>query len=239
MTRRRFALVALVAAALAGLLTVGTWASTRASGRSAPTMMAGGSYGTGMMGGSYGMGMMGGSYGTGMIGGGNGMMAGSYGLPGDGRPVKTLAAARQRAQAYADRLGLRAGEVMQFSNGFYAELLTGDGSGATEVLVDRVTGAVGVEYGPAMMWNTSYGMHAGAAATPPTVSAADAGRLAQRWLDDQRRGLTAGEPEAFPGYYTLHTLRGVTIVGMLSVNASTGAVWYHTWHGTFIAMIGE
>jgi len=24
-------------------------------------------------------------------------------------------------------------------------------------------------------------------------------------------------------------------VGMLSVNATTGAVWYHTWHGTFIA----
>jgi hypothetical protein len=22
---------------------------------------------------------------------------------------------------------------------------------------------------------------------------------------------------------------------MLSVNATTGAVWYHTWHGTFIA----
>jgi len=44
--------------------------------------------------------------------------------------------ARQRAQAFADRLGLRAGEVIQFSNGFYAELLTADGDGATEVLVD-------------------------------------------------------------------------------------------------------
>src|SRR6266536_2367864 len=228
MTRKRLALVALVAAALAGLLTVGTWASPRASGRSAQDMMAGGGYGASMMGGSSGTGMM----------AGNGMMAGSYGLAGDGRPVKTLAAARQRAQAYGDRLGLRAGEVMQFSKGFYVELLTGDAAGATEVLVDPVTGAVGVEYGPAMMWNTRYGMHP-AGSVPAAVSAAEATRAAQRWLDGQRPGLTGGEPEAFPGYYPLHTLRGVPIVGMLSVNASTGAVWYHTWHGTFIAMIGE
>jgi hypothetical protein len=29
------------------------------------------------------------------------------------------------------------------------------------------------------------------------------------------------------------------IVGMMSVNALNGAVWYHTWHGTFVAMVGE
>ncbi len=229
MTRRRFALVALVAAALAGLLTVGTWASMRASAQPTQTMMADG-YGPGTMGGQYGMGMM---------AGGNGMMAGAYGLPGDGRPVKTLAAVRQRAQAYGDRLGLRTGEVMQFSNGFYAELLTVDGAGGTEVLVDSATGAVQVEYGPAMMWNTSYGMHAGAAVTAPAVSVADAGRLAQRWLDDQRHGLTVGEAEPFPGYYTFDTRRSGKLDGMMSVNAATGAVWYHTWHGSFIAISEE
>jgi hypothetical protein len=232
MTRKRFALVVLVAAALAGLLTVGTWASMRAPVRPTQTMMGNG----------YGPAMMGGGYGPGMMGGGAGMMAGVYGLPGNGRRVDSLAAARQRARAYADRLGLRTGEVIEFSNGFYAELLTGDGSGATEVLVDRSTGAVGVEYGPAMMWNISYGMHAGAAVGgvgavggAPAVSAADVGRLAQRWLDDQRHGLTAGEPELFPGYYAVETLRGGKIDGMLSVNATTGAVWYHTWHGSFVA----
>ncbi len=221
MTRRRLALVVAAVAAVAGLLTVGTWAVTRASGRT-PSMMSG-SYGSGMMGGQY----------------GSGMMAGSYGLPGDGRRVDSLAAAGKRAQAFGDRLGLRAGEIMQFSNGFYAELLAGDGQGATEVLIDPAGGAVGVEYGPAMMWNTSYGMHAGAAATAPAVSPADAARLAQRWLDDQRHGLTAGEPEQFPGYYTLHTLRNGKIDGMLSVNGFTGTVWYHTWHRSFIAMSEE
>jgi hypothetical protein len=213
MTYRRRALVVLAVVAvvvLAGLLTVGTWAServwTRASGRPPHMMTAG-----------------------------------------DSRRVDSLAAARQRAQAYADRLGLRAGEVIEFSNGFYAELLTGDGEGATEVLVDRVTGAVGVEYGPAMMWNTSYGMmrnaargmYAGATGATPVVSAVDAGRLAQRWLDDQRHGLTVGEPERFPGYYTFETLRGGKIDGMLSVNATTGAVWYHVWHGSFVAASEE
>jgi hypothetical protein len=220
MTRRRFALVAMVAAALAGLLTVGTWASVRASARQPQTMMTNGN-------------------GPGMMSGGHGMMAGAFGLPGDGRPVRAPAVARQRAQAYADRLGLRTGEVIQFSNGFYAELLTADGAGATEVLVDPATGAVGVEYGPAMMWNTRYGMHAGTATAAATVSAADAGRLAQRWLDAQRHGVTAGRPEPFPGYYTMDTLRGGKIDGMMSVNAATGAVWFHTWHGSFVAVSEE
>jgi hypothetical protein len=30
-------------------------------------------------------------------------------------------------------------------------------------------------------------------------------------------------------------MRDGKISGMLSVNASTGQVWYHTWHGTYIA----
>ncbi|HET9117398.1 MAG TPA: hypothetical protein VFN75_04855 [Pseudonocardiaceae bacterium] len=237
MSRRRWALIALVTAVLAGLLTVGTWASltalSRPVGVAAGPGTAGGWYGPGM-----GPGMMGGAYGPGMMGSpyGPGMMGGAYGLPGDGRPVQTLAAAHQRAQLFADRLGLRAGEVMQFSNGFYAELLTDDGHGATEVLIDPVSGAVGVEYGPAMMWNTRYGMHGAAAPAPAQVSAADATRLAQQWLDNQHTGLTAGESETFPGYYTLHTLRSGKIDGMLSVNAFTGAVWYHSWHGTYLAM---
>src|SRR5674476_1242642 len=33
----------------------------------------------------------------------------------------------------------------------------------------------------------------------------------------------------------MDTVSGGNTVGMLSVNATTGAVWYHTWHGTYIA----
>ena len=35
--------------------------------------------------------------------------------------------------------------------------------------------------------------------------------------------------------YTIDVGAGGHPVGMLSVNASTGAVWYHTWHGSFLA----
>ena len=49
------------------------------------------------------------------------------------------------------------------------------------------------------------------------------------------RGQTAGKAEAYPGYYTLDTTAGGTTVGMLSVNATTGAAWYHTWHDRFVA----
>ena len=84
---------------------------------------------------------------------------GSGSLAGDGEPVEGLAEARDRAQEYADTLapGLRVGEVMRFTNNYYAELQEPDGTKATEVLVDPRTGAVHLEFGPAMMWNTRYG----------------------------------------------------------------------------------
>jgi hypothetical protein len=34
---------------------------------------------------------------------------------------------------------------------------------------------------------------------------------------------------------TLDTDRHGETAGMLSVNAATGAVWYHGWHGTFLS----
>jgi hypothetical protein len=138
----------------------------------------------------------------------------------------------------------------------------------TEVLVDPESGSVQLEFGPAMMWNTRFGMMAGARMmdgammggaggmmggvdmmgeagfADPTwapsgegdVSAADARRIARRWLAGKGDGLDAGEPETFPGYYTLHVLRAGKVAGMLSVNAVTGAPWYHWWHGRFVSM---
>lgn len=192
-----------------------------------------GSWEPGMMNGS-------GAWGPGMMDGrsgswGPGMMGHSYWLPGTSSAVTTLDQARQRATTFAEQLGLRVGEVMQFSWNFYAELGTTDGRPATEALVDPGSGAVGIEYGPAMMWNTTYGMMRSGGETPSTVSVARAGDIAQQWLRDHGSALTVADPVAFPGYYTLHTLDAGKISGMLSVNATTGAVWYHTWHGTYIA----
>ncbi len=87
---------------------------------------------------------------------GPGMMG--YSSSGGGEPVRDLAGAKRQAQRFAERLDLRVGEVMQFENNYYVELVESSGELGTEVLVDPTTGAVSVEYGPAMMWNTRYGM---------------------------------------------------------------------------------
>ena len=199
---------------------------------------------------------------------GPGMMG--YVPNGQGAPAASIDQARTRAQAFADQLGLEVGEVMQFADNYYVELAEPDGALATEILVDPATGASWFEYGPAMMWNTKYGMMSGflphgasgmmggggmmsggmmgqgfldltLSPTPgqdvrPTVSAEKARQAADRWLQDKGGGLTAGEAEAFPGYYTAHVLDDGDVVGMLSVNAFTGAVWYHWWHGRCVAM---
>ncbi len=255
MTRNRIAWIVTLIVALAALGSSVAWAATRSDG------------GQG-----------------GMMGQGSGMMG--FSARDGGAPVTDLAQARTRAEDFAGRLDLKVGEVMQFSNGFYAELTERNGSLATEILIDGRTGATWFEYGPAMMWNTRYGMMGGGGGSTagmggamagwmmgrgammgdsgtmgatgmmgggsPTgpswapssgagaarIDAPEAQRLAQRWLDANRAGRQAAEAEGFPGYYTLHVERGGRIEGMLSVNASTGAVWYHGWHGRFVAMDG-
>lgn len=162
--------------------------------------------------------------------------SGFFGV-GDGGAVPGLAAARDRAEDFAVRLSpdLRVGEVMRFANNYYAELEEPDGTLATEVLVDPRSGAVRIEFGPATMWNTRYGMmrqpDRGARLTPE-----QAGTVAEEWVQDRGEGLTVAEADAFPGYYTLHTLRDGRLEGMLSVHAATGRVWYHGWHGEFEGM---
>lgn len=158
------------------------------------------------------------------------------GVTGDG-PVRDLGDAERAAQRFARPAGLEVGEVMKFDNGFYAQLLEPSGAGATEVLIDAQTGSVWLEPGPAMMWNIAYGMHrARSSAADCNLDADAAMDAANDWLDANRAGETADHPDAFPGYYTLHTERGGDVVGMLSVHCSTGAVWYHGWHGRFIQL---
>jgi hypothetical protein len=241
MTRSRIAWIVTLILALAALGSSVAWAATRSDGDG------------------------------GRMGHGSGMMG--FSARDGGAPVADLAQARTRAEAFAGRLDLKVGEAMQFSNGFYAELTEQNGRLATEVLIDPRTGATWFEYGPAMMWNTRFGMMGGGGSTagmggamtewmmggsgmmgggspadrtwtPGSVTggtqidASEAQRLAQRWLDANRAGRQAAEAETFPGYYTLHVERGGRIEGMLSVNASRGAVWYHGWHGRFVAMDG-
>lgn len=185
------------------------------------------------------------------------MEPGTMGYPGyrSGRPVRTLAEAKQAAERFGEPLGLRVGETIEFENNFYAELVEPDGERATEVLVDPPTGNVWLEHGPAMMWNTRYGMMGGFAGPggmtdmmgggygsapwlsggrQAAISGREAGEIANRWLRAAGKDLRAGEAERFPGYYTLDVLGDDRMAGMLSVNAFSGAVWYHWWHGRFV-----
>ena len=79
-------------------------------------------------------------------------------------------------------------------------------------------------------WNGWYGGGHGSVS-----SVAAAVRLADRWLAHARSGERVdpdvGGMAHFPGYYTLDTTRNGKTVGMLSVNARTGTVWHHGWHG--------
>ena len=84
-----------------------------------------------------------------------------YAPGGAQHPVSSLADARASATAYANRLNLRVDEVLQFKRNYYVKLVDRNGDGAAEVLVDPKTGVVSLEYGPAMMWNTKYGMASG------------------------------------------------------------------------------
>ena len=157
-------------------------------------------------------------------------------LAADGVAVTSIASARQRAARAATPFGLHPAEIIWFDNGFYVELKDAAGTAATEVLIDEVTGAVTVEPGPAMMWNTRYGMHsAGAVQATPSITSAQAQQIADRWLGGNLPGRVAGSPDSYPGYYTTETSSHGVIDGMLSVNAATGTVWLHTWHGRFLA----
>jgi hypothetical protein len=108
-----------------------------------------------------------------------------------------------------------------------------------------------------MMWNLKYGginhsnMMGGGGGmmggwnyqeTPPanvsaemSVAPEQAVTIAQEYLDANISGATAAtDPMKFYGYYTLDFEKDGKIVGMLSLNGTSGQVFLHTWHGNFI-----
>jgi hypothetical protein len=229
---KRAALIAALVITVVALVGSVAYAAAAVSLRGTPVAVSS-TGSTGMMGGS-------GVMGTGAVSGVNGMASmpgiGQLWLSGNGRPVASFAAARSRATAAAKPAGLHPGEVIWFDNGFYVELKDTNGRPATEVIVDLAGGAVRTEPGPAMMWNTRYGMHTGLGeAGSAALSQTQAGSIAQGWLDANQPGVVVVSIDPYPGYFTADVGRSGKISGMLSVNATTGRVWFHSWHGTFIA----
>jgi hypothetical protein len=241
------------AIALGALLLIGVTTAFAANG-SAGTFfgrMMGGSGQGGMMGGAGSGSMMPGKGSSGVMSGNysTGMMSGWVTTTSTGKTI-SIDQARQSVQRYIDQLAnknLVIDEVIEFQQNFYAVVKDrSTGHGAFEVLVNKVTGAVSLEYGPAMMWNTQYGMMGGRMGSmmgywqsggPMMVSMAQAQRIAQQWLAQHKPSATTEAPDQLPGYYTIHFLQNGKIAGMLSVNGYTGQVWYHTWHGRAIRVL--
>jgi hypothetical protein len=175
------------------------------------------------------------------------------GFTGSFEPL-TATQARQAVEVFIASLGqsgLRVGEVILLENHAYAVVEKADtGSGAFEVIVDPQSRAAHLEFGPAMMWNTEFGMGAmtrgmGMAghmpgltqtdpSVPPSVTAEHAAQVAQTFLTQTHAGAQLGEVISFPGYYTIHYEVDGTFAGMFSVNAYTGQVWEHVWHGAWV-----
>lgn len=165
----------------------------------------------------------------------------------------TVEEAKTAVEDYLKKLGsddLTIGEVMVFDNHAYVRVVEENtGTGAMELLVDPVSKAVYPEFGPNRMWNLKYGgrgrmmgrfwLPQNVDGSDMTVSAEEAVKAAQEYLDNCNTGATAGEAEPFYGYYTLDVLKVGQPVGMLSVNGYTGQVFYHHWHGKFVTMSEE
>jgi hypothetical protein len=204
-------------------------------------------YGTGMMGGAAPGRTAGGTYGQGMMGGGmmgGGMMGGGY--SGLDNSLQRTVDIKKAGSIVAEYLAgqpnknLVIDEIMEFENNLYILIKEKDsGKGAFELLVDPFTGALQPEFGPNMMWNIKYGMMGGtgAAVRPNSIGMEEAKKLASEYLDRARgKGPYELGADEFYGYYTLDVKKDGTVLGMLSVNAFTGQVWYHTWHGGYIGM---
>ncbi len=157
----------------------------------------------------------------------------------------TIDSAVQIAKNYITSLNnpdLTVTEVEEYALNFYVQVREkSTGKGAFELLIDKYSGRITPEMGPDMMWNTAYGVRNGLCGwflgTPtvaPTVTAEQAQANAQKYLNTYYPGTTTGEITVFNGYYHFDVLNSGAKYGMLSVNAYTGQVWFHTWHGAFV-----
>ena len=68
-----------------------------------------------------------------------------------------------------------------------------------------------------------------------SVGPEQARKIADAYHSRVSPGTKAEQPESFYGYYTIDTEKDGKTVGMLSINGYSGEVWYHSWHGPFIA----
>lgn len=163
------------------------------------------------------------------------MVGGMMSLYHPGAKPITQDAALRNMENFAIQYGsnVEVDDFMAFSSNYYGVLKdTSSGQGIAEVLVDRYSGSAYPEPGPNMMWNMHDArgrLQAGNAG----YNQSEAKKLAEDFLVDYLPGAQILESEAMPSYYTFDFGRN-SIEGMLSVNAYSGQIWVHTWHGPYL-----
>jgi hypothetical protein len=185
--------------------------------------------------------------------GGMMLISGGQSLHSDGTQV-TLNEAIDLARKYVaarKETNLALDEIEEWEFSFYVVVKETDSSNkAFQLVVDKWTGGVMPEPGPNMMWNAKYfggGIMRGETmagfsrpGTGMTVTPDAAATAANQFLSQRfapaRRLAVATSPDTFQGFYCFDVNDVATgkKYGMLSVNGTTGQVWYHTWHGNYI-----
>jgi hypothetical protein len=152
----------------------------------------------------------------------------------ESRPV-TQDEAIKTMQSFAQQYGpnMEVEDFMTFSSNYYGVIKdTNSSQDLAEVLVDRYSGYAYPEPGPNMMWNTRYG--AGRVQEEGvTYDLAGSKKLAEEFLTGYLPEAQIMESHEMPGYCTFDFGRK-DIEGMLSVNAYSGQIWVHTWHGSYL-----
>jgi hypothetical protein len=156
---------------------------------------------------------------------------------------------------------LAAKEIVEFELNYYVVFYEKSTEmNAFEMLIDKQSGRMFPEYGPNMMWNTKYGhmgmmrgiggmmvggmmgrgmMVGGMSGSvqiqgEPQITLDKANEIAQKYIDSTYSGANIEDVLQFYGYYTVHIETDGKFLGMFSVNAYTGSVWWHSWHGAYI-----
>jgi hypothetical protein len=149
---------------------------------------------------------------------------------------------------------LKISEVIVFDNVAVVRVLEqSTGIGAFDLFVDPVSQSVIPTMGPSTAWNLKYGslVHMGmmggwmrneGTLTVPTNVTADmtvtvgqAVTDAQAYLDNALPGATADtSAQAFYGYYSIKVIKDGNVIGILSVNGTSGQVFMPNWFGTYV-----
>lgn len=143
---------------------------------------------------------------------------------------------RYIAQSYGwAKLEIRS--IEKYSNNYYVIIWDRDRNiGALELIV-LPNGFIHPEM-QSMMWNTLYGHH-GIGYRGNEIGIERAREIAEHWLKTNMPGSILEEEYIFPGYYTFHFKTPSGDMQMLSVNAYTGYVLFHSWHGRYLGAVYE